>query len=159
MPRRSTVVAVAVLVAMAGGCGDDDASSPAASTTPPATTTPTTTGADPSRTLPPGRGPTPVPSTVDPPVTGEVPEALLAQVLAAASTLTGVLATEIVVLRDQAVTWPDGSLGCPEPGVMYTQALVPGYWVALDADGEMLDYRLGEGGAFVRCDDATDPPG
>jgi hypothetical protein len=156
MTRRSTVVAVAVLVAVAGGCGDDDdtsslpmpTSASEASSARPAVTT------DPARTLPPGRGPTPVAATTDRPVTGEVPAAILADVLADASTLTGLPITELVVLRDQAVTWPDGSLGCPEPGVVYTQALVPGYWVVLDAGGEPLDYRVGAGGTFVRCDDA-----
>jgi hypothetical protein len=158
MTRRSIAVAVALLVAIAGGCGEDDGgshgSSPATSA-PEDRDAPPTTITDPARTLPPGRGPTPVPSTTDRPVTGEVPEAILADVLADASTRTGVPVTEIVVLRDQAVTWPDGSLGCPEPGVVYTQALVPGYWVVLDAGGEPLDYRLGEGGTFVRCDDAV----
>lgn len=27
----------------------------------------------------------------------------------------------------QAVEWPDGSLGCPQPGVMYTQMVTPGF--------------------------------
>ena len=30
----------------------------------------------------------------------------------------------------EAVTWADGSLGCPEPGMKYTMALVPGYRIA-----------------------------
>jgi hypothetical protein len=29
--------------------------------------------------------------------------------------------------------WNDGSLGCPEPGMMYTQALVNGYWLIIEA--------------------------
>jgi hypothetical protein len=151
-------MAVAVIVAIAGGCDDDDdgaSSLPMPTSAPEDSDAAPTTITDPERTLPPERGPTPVPSTTDRPVTGELPEAILADVLADASTLTGVPATALVVLRDEAVTWPDGSLGCPEPGVVYTQALVPGYWVVLDAGGEPLDYRIGEGGSFVRCDDAV----
>jgi hypothetical protein len=38
------------------------------------------------------------------------------------------------VVQAEAVTWPDGALGCPEPGIVYTQALVPGYWVVVEAE-------------------------
>ena len=44
--------------------------------------------------------------------------------------------------RPGAVTWNDGSLGCPEPGMFYTQALVDGYHVILQAGDEELDYRV-----------------
>ena len=37
-----------------------------------------------------------------------------------------------VTLQD--VVWSDGSLGCPQPGILYTQALVPG-WRVVVADG------------------------
>ncbi|WP_418605475.1 hypothetical protein [Georgenia sp. SUBG003] len=47
------------------------------------------------------------------------------------------------------MTWNDGSLGCPEPGTVYTQALVDGYHVVLEAGGERYDYRVG-GAADVR---------
>lgn len=40
----------------------------------------------------------------------------------------GVTEREILFLSGEGKTWPDASLGCPEPGVMYTQAQVRG-WV------------------------------
>lgn len=40
----------------------------------------------------------------------------------------GVTEREILFLSGEGKTWNDGSLGCPEPGVMYTQAQVHG-WV------------------------------
>jgi hypothetical protein len=43
------------------------------------------------------------------------------------STQTGVDASQLQVTEAEAVEWPDGSLGCAEPGMMYTQAIVPGY--------------------------------
>jgi hypothetical protein len=58
----------------------------------------------------------------------------------------------MVVIRDQAVTWSDGSLGCPQPGVFYTQALVPGYWVVLQVGDQEYDYRASERGHFVLCE-------
>ena len=47
------------------------------------------------------------------------------------------------VVRAVATTWNDGSLGCPVAGQMYTQALVDGFHVILEADGEQFDYRVG----------------
>lgn len=43
----------------------------------------------------------------------------------------------------EAVTWPDSSLGCPSPGVMYTQALVDGLRVIVTVDGKHYDFRFG----------------
>ena len=59
---------------------------------------------------------------------------------------------ECTVVRDEAVLWTDGSLGCPRPGVMYTQAEVPGYWVELEIAGRRFDYRFGDLGVPIPCE-------
>ncbi|HSM17345.1 MAG TPA: hypothetical protein VK845_10190 [Gemmatimonadales bacterium] len=64
----------------------------------------------------------------------------------------------MTVLRAEAVTWQDGSLGCPEPGMAYTQALVDGYWVELMAGEETLDYRLSSEGGIKFCADGGSAP-
>jgi hypothetical protein len=46
------------------------------------------------------------------------------------------------VLFARAVTWPDGSLGCPEPGSSSTQALTGAYWILLEIQGKLLNYRV-----------------
>ncbi len=84
--------------------------------------------------------------------TGQVPEAILSAILADAAERTGAEAEEITVSRGEAVTWNDGSLGCPEPDTSYTQALVDGYHVVLDVAGETLDYRVGSGSDFRPCE-------
>ena len=61
---------------------------------------------------------------------------------------------QLVIVRAESVVWNDGSLGCPEPGILYTQALVNGYWVVIDAAGQKYDFRVGSGGSFRLC-----PPG
>ena len=43
----------------------------------------------------------------------------------------------------KAVTWNSGALGCPRPGVSYTQALVPGMRVVVRVEGTTYDYRFG----------------
>lgn len=85
-------------------------------------------------------------------VTGEVPAEILTPIIDDAALRSGTAATDIEVRQAESVTWPDGSLGCPEPGMMYTQALIDGYHVVLDADGEQLDYRVGNGGSFRLCE-------
>ena len=85
-------------------------------------------------------------------MTGEVPDDIIAAILADAAQRTGVDVGAIDVVSAESVTWNDGSLGCPEPGMLYTQALVDGSQVLLDADGEELDYRLGHGGSFLLCE-------
>lgn len=55
------------------------------------------------------------------------------------------------VMSKEYVTWTDGSLGCPQPDVMYTQALVPGYRIRIRAGAEVLDYHGGKRGPPVLC--------
>ncbi|MGC3955418.1 MAG: hypothetical protein QM804_14420 [Propionicimonas sp.] len=42
----------------------------------------------------------------------------------------------------EAVTWPDSSLGCPSPGVSYTQALVDGLRVVVRVAERQYDFRI-----------------
>jgi hypothetical protein len=64
---------------------------------------------------------------------------------------TGIDAASLELAAAEQVTWLDGSLGCPEPEVMYTQALVPGYRVRLVAGGKVLDYHADALGKMVLC--------
>lgn len=57
----------------------------------------------------------------------------------------------VEVASAQQVTWSDGSFGCPEDGMIYTQALVPGYRVILRAGGQVFDYHAAANGHFVLC--------
>jgi hypothetical protein len=95
----------------------------------------------------------------DAPVIGEVPAGILAGVLADAAERAGAAEDDIEIVEAVAMTWSDGSLGCPEPGMLYTQALVDGYQVILDAGGEELDYRITADGGFRLCEDGRTPSG
>jgi hypothetical protein len=70
----------------------------------------------------------------------------------------GVSAAAVAVESVQEVVWNDGSLGCPQPGTMYTQAQVPGYRITItDGRSRTGVYHAGEapaGGAptVIRCD-------
>jgi hypothetical protein len=105
---------------------------------------------------PPSADPAP-PPPVAPIVTGEVPADLMDAIMADAGSRIAAK-TALAVIRAQAVTWSDGSLGCAEKGMTYTQALVDGYWVVLDAGGQQLDYRASRSGAFRYCAVGGLPP-
>ena len=64
---------------------------------------------------------------------------------------TGAAAESLALISAESVTWSDGSLGCPQPGVMYTQALVPGYRVRLRGPEGEMDYHASARGALVLC--------
>lgn len=66
---------------------------------------------------------------------------------------------EVTVVTTELVTWPDGSIGCPDPDQMYTQALVDGYRIVLEVDGEALAYHGAEGSPPAYCDDPQEPVG
>jgi hypothetical protein len=85
---------------------------------------------------------------------GEAPAALLDKIRAELATEQGVSAADIKVVSAQAVNWPNGALGCPKPGKMYTQAIVPGYRIELEVGGKRFRYHAGKAGAYKRCDNA-----
>src|SRR3569832_2027934 len=58
------------------------------------------------------------------------------------------------VVKVERVTWRDGCLGCPQPDMMFTQALVPGWRLQLSAGERSFDYHASEQGRVVYC-----PPG
>jgi hypothetical protein len=76
---------------------------------------------------------------------------MLDQIRVDAAQRTGVTPDQVKILTTEAVTWADGSLGCPEPGMMYTQALVRGYRIRVDAAGTTLVYHAGPQNSFVHC--------
>ena len=56
---------------------------------------------------------------------------------------------DIHVIEIEAVDWPDASLGCPQPGMMYAQMITPGYRITLSARGQEYDYRADLKRAFL----------
>lgn len=126
-----------------------------------ASSTTASSATNPSTTVP--RAPTTVPTdsgNVGGVVTGVAPDTIIEDVLAAAERNTSLDRVEMTLLRANAVTWNDGSLGCPEPGTGYTQALVDGYWIQIGLpDNTVLDYRMAAGGRPKLCDTEFADPG
>lgn len=69
----------------------------------------------------------------------------------------GISADEIEGVTEKAVTWRDGSLGCPKEDMMYTQALVEGTLIVLRVDGRDYQYHSGKGLRPFYCEHPREP--
>ena len=134
--RTPPLAALLLLAACAAPAG-----APSASATEPATSR------SPFETV------TPLPSADAAGAPEGLPEAAWAAIVDDLSQRLGEPVVDPTVISAVAKTWNDGSLGCPKPGELYTQALVEGFQVVLEVDGEQFDYRIG-GGADVRLCEA-----
>lgn len=127
---RTLILALAVVVA---ACGADTPD-----------TIPTIPDTGDAVTQPPGEGPTQGNPTV-------------AAAIADLAARLGVAESEITVVSHRSVTWSDGSIGCPEPGMMYTQALVEGSLTILEVDGTEYSYHAADGDRPFLCENPTAP--
>ena len=56
----------------------------------------------------------------------------------------------------ESVEWSDGSLGCPVPGMMYTQAIVPGYKLTYsDGSQSYVVHTDASGTRVVLCENSN----
>ena len=137
------LVALGVLALLAAACGS--AEEPLAV---PASTT-TTTTADAGTT-----------TTLEELILHPVPRSetdLLALAREARSDLAARIAVpeeEIAITGAAAVTWNDGSIGCPQPGMFYTQVLVEGARVTLLHDDTTYAYHQSGDGLFLCAEPA-----
>ena len=128
VPFLFAVLGMAIVACAApGDLGDEatDEPSPPTSRPPFATMPPLETGPMPSGSI------------------GDVPDEAWQAVLDDLSDRLGRAIDDPTIVAAGAVTYNDGSLGCPQPGQMYTQALVDGYRVIVELEGQEYDYRIG----------------
>lgn len=147
---RSFALAAALALVLAA-CGDSAGVTTTASAAgdPPPETSPPVTEAPPLTTPP---------DPVETPDTEPKPEPRpAAQARADLAARLGVAVDEVTVAGVEQVTWRDGSLGCPQPGMAYTQALVDGLRVVLEAGGQTYHYHAGGNGAAFYCADPQEP--
>jgi hypothetical protein len=85
-------------------------------------------------------------------------DAVVDAVRADAGLLAGMDAGRVQLLSVEELVWSDGSLGCPQPGVMVTQALVPGWRIRVQAGERTLDYHASRRGQWLLCPTALPPP-
>lgn len=100
----------------------------------------------------------PTPAVSAPAASG-VTAAMLDAIRADAAQRTGMAPQALELGTPLRVTWSDGSLGCPMPERMYTQALVPGWRIVVQAGSQHLDYHANLRGTWLYCPpDRARPP-
>ena len=113
----------------------------------------------PRRIAPPQRIPAPVARTVEPvgtPIaTASIPREVRRAVVADAARRFEVSESAVVLSAAEQVTWSDGSLGCPQPGMSYTQALVPGFRLMASTSAGRMLYHTDSRGNVVTCASPT----
>lgn len=110
-------------------------------------------------TAPSGAGPTGAPGAPGAAPTGAAPTgapsvtapAELVAAIRADLDSRGVSGASAEVVEATWTTWNDASLGCPEPGMSYTQALVDGWRIVVKAGGSTYDYRFGGDSTPLLC--------
>ncbi len=69
----------------------------------------------------------------------------------------GVEASSIQAGSLEPVMWRDGSMGCPKPGMQYTQALIPGYRIMLSDGSRTYWYHGRKDGEPFLCENPKPP--
>lgn len=85
-----------------------------------------------------------------------VPDAIIVAIVEDAALRFEIDPSAVEVISAESVTWNDASLGCPEEGVLYSQALIDGYRVVVAGAEQNLDYRVDSNGQFRVCDDPSE---
>ena len=58
----------------------------------------------------------------------------------------------VTVISEESVTWPNRSLGCPQPGMGYLQTPVDGSLIKLSVEGTTYHYHSGGSGSPFLCE-------
>lgn len=146
--KSLTMVLVLGVMLAACGNGTNPTTSTAAGTATTSTAAVPTTGSPatlPTPTSTPAKSPNTsaitVPSEPGPIDTGLAP--LIAMAVTDLAGRLGIPEDQITPIRGELVTWPDSSLGCPEPDMVYLQVVMDGAVILLDVDGTVYRYHTG----------------
>jgi len=114
--------------------------------------TPTSAEASPSTAVSEQPLPTPKPETAAPGATPAPQPDNRDLALADLAARLSVAPDAITVKAVESIDWPDASLGCPQPGMMYAQVITPGYRIVLEVDGKSYEYHADTQRHVVYCE-------
>ena len=64
-------------------------------------------------------------------------------------------ASQIKAIETKEAVWPDASLGCPQPGIVFAQIPTPGYIIMLEYAGDDFEYHASIRGDILYCENPT----
>lgn len=65
---------------------------------------------------------------------------------------------QIDLVALEAVDWPNGAIGCPEPDVAYLQVITPGYRLTFSTEGAFYNYHTKDTSYFTFCEQSNALP-
>ena len=90
---------------------------------------------------------------------GDILSQKVSAAVADVSNRTGISADAITVTKASIVNWGSSAVGCPREGMNYTQAIVPGVLLLLEAGGKIYRYHGGSKSELFHCpDDRAEAP-
>jgi hypothetical protein len=60
--------------------------------------------------------------------------------------------SQIDLVEAKEVVWPDASIGCPQPGMMYAQVQTMGFLVQLEAAEQVYSYHTDMDNTIILCE-------
>ena len=106
---------------------------------------------DPALTLEQSEASSGEPRVVPPAAGTPVASGNTASLTAAIADDLGVPSETVKIASVEPRNWPDSSLGCPHPDMLYAQVVTAGYLVLVDVSGERIEFHTDERGTVVRC--------
>ena len=85
------------------------------------------------------------------PLNGKTIDEQISNAVADLAKREGVAADTIKVSSARAVNWGSGAMGCPKPGMNYTQAVVPGVRLILETNDTIYYYHGRTGADLFYC--------
>ena len=61
----------------------------------------------------------------------------------------GADAESLALVKDEAVPWPDASLGCPQEGMMYAQVITPGHRMTFRHNEDTYKVHTADAGSSM----------
>ena len=101
-----------------------------------------------------GHSPVSSPVIISP---GAETDRLIALVVADLSARLSLDPAQIHMVSIESVSWPDASLGCPQPGEFYAEGDVPGYRIVLAAGPHQYPYHTDADDNIIFCPSESFP--
>src|SRR5574338_808152 len=143
--KKAVIFAFLTVLLLLQACAP---AAPSPTATPVPSETPTATNPPPTEAPPSPE--TATPGVVPPPVSSPS-ETMVQMSIDYLHEKFSLAADSVSVNEVTPMTWPDASLGCPKKGVLYIQAVTPGFQILLEADGHLFTFHTDEDSIVTLC--------
>ncbi len=155
---RKITLCLFVIVSLLAGCGQAEPATPGTGIPTSGSVAQPTTGAPAAPTAMPTSAATTMPPTIEASQPGATQETMVSEARARLAAYLGVKEEALTVQSAEAKQWPDGAIGCPQPGMMYPQIVTPGYLIVFSANGQTYEVHTGREDLIILCQNNQPTP-